>query len=208
MRKIRTIRIDLTDCQSEEDIHVRFGSAFRFPSWYGKNLDALWDLLSEVRNDFLIVTGFEAMPKRLRRYFERVIQILDRTIKWQEDMEAFFDYRMIDGINTAMPDLQMSCMHLTGCDTPEKVQEWLKRSLSLPESYDGTLESLWEQLQRPRVDFIKIKGTYHLPDEMYPYLAEVLRLFQKAKELHTQGESYFNYRAAVPIRFFLNASFE
>ena len=37
-----------------EDIHNRFAEALDFPWWYGKNLDALYDLLTAMSADVTI----------------------------------------------------------------------------------------------------------------------------------------------------------
>ena len=43
------------DCaMSMEDIHNRFADALDFPWWYGKNLDALYDLLTALSADVSI----------------------------------------------------------------------------------------------------------------------------------------------------------
>lgn len=47
MNEIIKISLDLTDCKYIRDFHERIRVALDFPEWYGANLDALWDLLSE-----------------------------------------------------------------------------------------------------------------------------------------------------------------
>lgn len=42
------IFIDCSPIHSREDLHRVLAEALRFPSWYGKNLDALYDALSEI----------------------------------------------------------------------------------------------------------------------------------------------------------------
>jgi ribonuclease inhibitor len=38
--------IDGDNVSSEEDFHVKIARAMDFPAYYGKNLNALWDILS------------------------------------------------------------------------------------------------------------------------------------------------------------------
>ncbi len=41
--------------------HEEIASAMNFPSYYGKNLDALWDMLTQITDDTLIIlchTGY------------------------------------------------------------------------------------------------------------------------------------------------------
>ena len=40
------IIIDGTTINSEEDLHDFFAKSFSLPDWYGRNLDALWDVLT------------------------------------------------------------------------------------------------------------------------------------------------------------------
>ena len=39
--------IDCTRIKTKEDLHRIFRETLRFPEWYGNNLDALYDCLSE-----------------------------------------------------------------------------------------------------------------------------------------------------------------
>ena len=40
--------IDCTRIHSREDLHAIFREALAFPEWYGDNLDALYDCLTEI----------------------------------------------------------------------------------------------------------------------------------------------------------------
>lgn len=50
------IRLDGRDFQTREAAHDKLSELFQFPDYYGRNLDALWDLLTERKNLHLIVT--------------------------------------------------------------------------------------------------------------------------------------------------------
>ena len=45
---MKAITIDCTGMQSKEQLHRAFASALSFPAWYGNNLDALHDCLTNV----------------------------------------------------------------------------------------------------------------------------------------------------------------
>ena len=42
------VTIDCSSIQTREDLHRVFSQALSFPSWYGGNLDALYDMLTSL----------------------------------------------------------------------------------------------------------------------------------------------------------------
>ena len=68
---MKKIRIDCTGF-SKEDLHCALAESLNFPEWYGKNLDALHDALTEISEDVqLTLVHFDDM-KSCRRGFLRV----------------------------------------------------------------------------------------------------------------------------------------
>ena len=68
---MKKIRIDCTGF-SKEDLHCALAESLNFPEWYGKNLDALHDALTEISEDVqLTLVHFDAM-QNCRRGFLRV----------------------------------------------------------------------------------------------------------------------------------------
>ena len=62
------------DCTglTKEDLHRALAESLDFPEWYGKNLDALHDALTEISEDVqLTLVHFDAM-QNCRRGFLRV----------------------------------------------------------------------------------------------------------------------------------------
>lgn len=57
----KEIRLDGRKLMTREAAHDKLKERFGFPDYYGRNLDALWDLLTERRNLHLIVTHTRAM---------------------------------------------------------------------------------------------------------------------------------------------------
>lgn len=45
------ITIDCSAVTSKAELHAALAEAFRFPAWYGGNLDALHDLLTDISAD-------------------------------------------------------------------------------------------------------------------------------------------------------------
>ena len=69
---MKEIRIDCTGF-GKEDLHRALAENLNFPEWYGNNLDALHDALTEIGEDVrLTLVHFDAM-QNCRRGFLRVL---------------------------------------------------------------------------------------------------------------------------------------
>ena len=69
--------IDGSKILSEEDFHKAVAEGLSLPSWYGKNLDALWDALTGLVERPLKITWIHAdqSKEKLPRY-EKIISLL------------------------------------------------------------------------------------------------------------------------------------
>lgn len=45
---MQSIKLDLSSVKSEDEFHDLVKDVFGFPYYYGRNLDAFWDCLSEI----------------------------------------------------------------------------------------------------------------------------------------------------------------
>lgn len=52
---MRTVRLNLGRCTSKEETHRYLKAKFRFPEYYGENLDALYDCMTDIAEDTEIV---------------------------------------------------------------------------------------------------------------------------------------------------------
>ena len=95
MDEIEKITLDLTDCKYIRDFHERIRIAFDFPEWYGRNLDAFWDLMTEPRFFKATIIGSETMAKDLQEYFVKIIQILEDAKEEQKRYGCFFEYEIL-----------------------------------------------------------------------------------------------------------------
>ena len=74
---MREIIIFGSEVRSRLDIHECISEALNFPSWYGNNLDALYDCLSEISYYVLIrIVGKDIIDQRLDGYGTRLITVL------------------------------------------------------------------------------------------------------------------------------------
>ena len=53
------IIIDCGGCADKNELHARIAAALDFPDWYGHNLDALMDCLTDLDETTVTLTGCE-----------------------------------------------------------------------------------------------------------------------------------------------------
>ena len=61
---------------SKKETHQYLQETFGFPDYYGKNLDALYDCLTEMREMEVEFRNTEEMLTALGRYGEKLLQVL------------------------------------------------------------------------------------------------------------------------------------
>ena len=70
-------RLDLTGIWSEGDFHDRVVSAFGFPYYYGRNLDAFDECFDEFCSGHTIyVSGLSDLPTSLRGLVDRYLNVM------------------------------------------------------------------------------------------------------------------------------------
>lgn len=57
--------LDGAAVKSREDLHRRLAEGLNFPDWYGGNLDALYDCLTDLEETTLCLTNRAAMEETL-----------------------------------------------------------------------------------------------------------------------------------------------
>ena len=95
--------IDLDGVSSEEDVQERIMEALPLPDYYGGNLDALYDVLTEMGDGWHItIANREGVDEEVEEYVEEMIQVFEDASGVVEDMvieyedEEFEDYPDID----------------------------------------------------------------------------------------------------------------
>ena len=48
---MKKVILNFSEAKTEKDIHAILKEAFAFPEYYGENLDALYDCLTDIRED-------------------------------------------------------------------------------------------------------------------------------------------------------------
>lgn len=70
--------VDLTGVTDIKSLHERLQSSLPLPPWYGRNLDALYDALTDLAGEVQIVVESreEDIPEQLRDYAARLRRVL------------------------------------------------------------------------------------------------------------------------------------
>ena len=57
------VTIDCGGCADKKELHARIAAALDFPDWYGHNLDALMDCLTDLEGEITVtLTGRDDLP--------------------------------------------------------------------------------------------------------------------------------------------------
>ncbi|MBR3146879.1 MAG: barstar family protein [Eubacterium sp.] len=68
--------IDLAGVETEEDVQDRLMESLPLPDYYGGNLDALYDVLTEMGDGWhLIIVGTDDVSEEIRPYVEELIDV-------------------------------------------------------------------------------------------------------------------------------------
>jgi len=94
--RIGQLYLDGTRVQSEKEFHSIISESLDFGSYYGRNLDALWDRLStDIERPVKIIwLNSELSRMGLGNYFDKIIAVFER-VKLQDlnsNWEERFDY--------------------------------------------------------------------------------------------------------------------
>ncbi len=85
--------IDGKKINTVNDFHTEIAALLRLPEWYGRNLDALWDLLTGHvdTNVKLIWKNHSVSKDRLGNEFDKIISVFLDLRKSEPDFEFILD---------------------------------------------------------------------------------------------------------------------
>lgn len=96
-----TYTIDFSNATTRSDIHDILATALSLPEYYGRNLDALYDCLSEMfigKNSEFFLLGLTYLPEELLNYGQIIVTIFKRVeteMKSGSD-ETVFEVKAVD----------------------------------------------------------------------------------------------------------------
>lgn len=70
------IVIDGSAIRDRESMHTLLAQRLSLPDWYGKNLDALYDCLTDTKDMTVVLRNAESMTAALGGYGEAVLRVL------------------------------------------------------------------------------------------------------------------------------------
>ncbi len=74
-----TYVIDVSNAQNRNDLHDILSKSLDLPSYYGRNLDALYDCMSDLfsgNQTLLCIKGFSQLPDDIKTYGKRILSII------------------------------------------------------------------------------------------------------------------------------------
>lgn len=73
---MKIVTVDCTAIKTAEQFHNSLAQALEFPDWYGHNLDALYDCLTEICEETqLILTNWHSLEYALKDYSGKILYV-------------------------------------------------------------------------------------------------------------------------------------
>ena len=83
---MKTITLSVENIQTVKALHVYLAYMLEFPAYYGKNLDALHDLLGEISEELKIVLTGEAASEEMVAYLPKLERVLRDSAEENESL--------------------------------------------------------------------------------------------------------------------------
>ncbi|MEG0751398.1 MAG: barstar family protein [Oscillospiraceae bacterium] len=74
---MRVVHIDLRGAQERGELHNRLAAALAFPDYYGRNLDALYDCLSEIEIPIHVHLLLDSENSQISDYAHKIARVFD-----------------------------------------------------------------------------------------------------------------------------------
>ena len=85
---MKIVRINGRDFETEEEVHAYLSEDLGFPSYYGKNLSALYDCLTELSDDTRIILDIsETEEDEMIDYLQRMAEVISDAVDASDYLE-------------------------------------------------------------------------------------------------------------------------
>ena len=92
--------LDVSACETAEDLHRVLAEGLHFPAWYGGNLDALHDCLTDLNEPTTLVVRSEtALNELLGRRANAFLRVLDDSAEENPHLTVRFEDAAEDNTN-------------------------------------------------------------------------------------------------------------
>lgn len=89
---MKKVTIDLTNIQTPRGMHAYIAYVMNFPAHYGRSLDALHDMLTEIGEPTLLTIRRPAvLPVKIAAYFPRLSLVLHDAQEENECLKVFVE---------------------------------------------------------------------------------------------------------------------
>ena len=87
--------LDFSDCTNMEEVHRAIQKELELPSWYGCNLDALWDSIVGIMYTPADIT-IRYRPQRggygsIRNYIDKVVEVFEEAKEEEDEIVLTLD---------------------------------------------------------------------------------------------------------------------
>jgi len=82
--------LDFSNITTKESLHDYIAETLDFPEYYGKNLDALYDCVTDLSQCSITITGIDALYE-LGQYGMRIIEVFQDAAEDNEDIELVIE---------------------------------------------------------------------------------------------------------------------
>jgi len=87
---MKKIKLDISNIQTVRALHIYLAYMLDLPAYYGKNLDALHDMLCEESDRrYIVLTGVPA-SEEMAAYLPRLVQVMEDSA--QENKNICFEH--------------------------------------------------------------------------------------------------------------------
>ena len=96
---MKVILVDGNDVKTKEQLHSVFRDELDLPSYYGNNLDALFDCMTEIQGEIGIISvNGDVLEKSLGKYWKHFLELMKDLEREKEDFyfleEPFKKYKV------------------------------------------------------------------------------------------------------------------
>ena len=74
---MKTIRLDISNIYTVRALHIYLAYMLNLPAHYGKNLDALHDMMCEESEDVRILLAGKAASAEMEEYLPRLMHVME-----------------------------------------------------------------------------------------------------------------------------------
>lgn len=90
---MKIYEINFEKCKTTYQLYEEIIEGMGFPSWCGKNMDAIWDMLIGNINipAIIYLRGIDNIPKELYEEKDLLLEVLEKVSKWYKELGEYVE---------------------------------------------------------------------------------------------------------------------